>query len=128
MPTFPRPHDESLLTSSSVVPIVRIVGYPQQNVVNVFRMKLVVSSGLYSSGGVPKTKAEKIFKALLNGITSTVAKGDKVTFFGFGSFERVERAARAGRNIQTGEVMQYLATMASKFKAGAAFKNTVKGA
>ena len=85
-------------------------------------------SGLYASAGVSKAAAERTFKALLNGITSNVTKGNKVTFQGFGTFERVERAARAGRNIQTGETVQYPASKAAKFKVGSAFKSAVKGA
>ena len=49
-----------------------------------------------------------------------------MTFKGFGTFERVERAARAGRNLQTGESVQYPATKAAKFKIATAFKNAVK--
>lgn len=78
--------------------------------------------------GVSKAQAERALKALLNGIQSSVVKGEKVTFAGFGTFEQVTRAARAGRNIQTGETVQYPASKAPKFKAGSAFKAAVKGA
>lgn len=56
------------------------------------------------------------------------AAGDKVSIVGFGTFETTERAARMGRNPQTGEDMEIPASKAPKFKAGKAFKDAVKNA
>ena len=63
--------------------------------------------------------------ALVETITETVARGDKVSVTGFGTFERRERAARTGRNPQTGEEMEIKASKAPAFKAGKSFKDAV---
>ena len=79
------------------------------------------------AAGVTNKQAEASYKALLEGVASSVAKGERVTFQGFGTFEKTTRAARAGVNPQTGAAIQIPATFAPKFKAGAAFKQLVKG-
>jgi DNA-binding protein HU-beta len=79
------------------------------------------------AAGVTNKQAEASYKALLEGVASSVAKGERVTFQGFGTFEKTSRAARAGVNPQTGAAIQIPATQAPKFKAGAAFKQLVKG-
>ena len=75
--------------------------------------------------GVTKVDADKVLKAVIEVVTETVAKGDKVQLVGFGTFERTERAAREGRNPCTGEVVKIAACKAPKFTAGAAFKDAV---
>ena len=52
-------------------------------------------------------------------------KGEKVQLVGFGTFEVAERAAREGRNPQTGETMQIAASKSPKFKAGKALKDAI---
>ena len=79
------------------------------------------------AAGVTNKQAEASYKALLEGVAASVAKGERVTFQGFGTFEKTSRAARAGVNPQTGAAIQIPATQAPKFKAGAAFKQLVKG-
>ena len=79
------------------------------------------------AAGVTGKQAELAFNALLGSITSSVAKGERVTFQGFGTFERASRAARAGRNPSTGAPLQIPASNVPKFKAGTAFKDAVKG-
>ena len=54
-----------------------------------------------------------------------LAKGDKISLVGFGTFEVAERAEREGRNPQTGETMKIAASKAPKFKAGKALKDSV---
>ena len=73
-----------------------------------------------------KKDAEKALNAFTAGVTETLANGGKVQLIGFGSFETSERAARTGRNPQTGEPMEIAACTAPKFKAGAALKDAVK--
>jgi DNA-binding protein HU-beta len=75
--------------------------------------------------GLTKADAEKAVNAFLETVSETLKSGDKVTFTGFGSFEVNERAAREGRNPQTGEAMQIKATKAPKFKAGKGLKDAV---
>ena len=79
------------------------------------------------AAGVTNKQAEASYKALLEGVAASVAKGERVTFQGFGTFEKTSRAARAGVNPQTGAAIHIPATQAPKFKAGAAFKQLVKG-
>lgn len=74
-----------------------------------------------------QTAVEKVITAALDTIMDTVAAGDKVTFTGFGSFEKRDRAARQGRNPQTGAVIEIPATSAPAFSAGKAFKDAVSG-
>ena len=60
--------------------------------------------------------------ALIEAVTDTVAKGQKVQLIGFGTFERRQRTARAGKNPRTGEAIKIPASYAPAFKAGKAFK------
>ncbi len=60
-------------------------------------------------------------------VTKALKKGDKVTFVGFGTFEVGKRAARTGRNPQTGAEIKIKASKAPKFKAGKALKDAVNG-
>ena len=75
--------------------------------------------------GTTKSDAEKGVNAFLEAVTEALKSGDKVAFAGFGSFEVTERAARVGRNPQTGETMQLKASKTPKFKAGKGLKDAV---
>ena len=66
-----------------------------------------------------------VLSATLEIIQKTVAKGKKVTLVGFGTFEARKRAARTGRNPQTGAEMPIAASKAPKFKAGKALKDAL---
>lgn len=72
-----------------------------------------------------KSDMSKALDALTETITDSVARGDKVSITGFGNFERRERAARTGRNPQTGEEMDIPASKSPAFKPGKAFKDAV---
>ena len=72
-----------------------------------------------------KVDAEKAVKAFLETVTAAVAKKDKVQLIGFGTFEARKRAARTGKNPQTGKTMTIKATVVPAFKAGKAFKDLV---
>ena len=74
---------------------------------------------------VSKAEADRLVKAFTEVVTETVAAGDKIQLVGFGTFECVERAARMGRNPQTGKTLKIPASKAPKFTAGAAFKTAV---
>ena len=71
-----------------------------------------------------KKDAEKAVAAVTAAITDALCAGDKVQLVGFGTFEVSERAAREGRNPQTGETMKIAASKAPKFKAGKAVPRT----
>ena len=76
---------------------------------------------------ITKVAAEKALAATIGAITKAVAKGDAVTLVGFGTFSSSKRAARTGRNPQTGKELKIAATTVPKFKAGATFKTAVAG-
>ena len=65
-----------------------------------------------------KAAADQALNSVLGAITGAVAEGDKVTLIGFGTFSVTKRAAREGRNPQTGKTMQIPAKNVVKFKAG----------
>ena len=71
---------------------------------------------------ISKKDAEKALKAFVDVVTEQLKEGEKVQLVGFGTFEVSERAAREGRNPQTGETMKIAACKAPKFKAGKALK------
>ncbi len=72
-----------------------------------------------------KKDAEKALKAFTDVVAEELKKGEKVQLVGFGTFEVSERAAREGRNPQTGETMPIAASKAPKFKAGKALKDMI---
>lgn len=74
-----------------------------------------------------KSDVAATLDALLETIQDAVGRGDKVVLTGFGTFERRDRAARTGRNPQTGAEIKVPASKAPAFKAGKAFKDAVAG-
>ena len=76
--------------------------------------------------GLTKKDSEKAVNAFGEVVTEFLAKGEKVQLIGFGTFETRERAAREGRNPQTGEAIKIAATVVPAFKAGKALKEAVK--
>lgn len=72
-----------------------------------------------------KADATRAVEAVLGTITDTLKKGDQVTLVGFGTFQVKARAARTGRNPQTGQTIQIAATNVPGFKAGKALKDAV---
>lgn len=77
--------------------------------------------------GLDKASAEKAVDAVVDSISSALSGGDKVAVPGFGTFEVRERAARTGRNPQTGESMDIAASKSAAFKPAAALKKRVNG-
>ena len=69
--------------------------------------------------------AEKALNAFTEVVEEELKKGEKIQLVGFGTFEVSERAAREGRNPQTGETMQIAASKSPKFKAGKALKDAI---
>jgi len=72
--------------------------------------------------------ASDAVEAVVDAITRTVAKGEKVGITGFGVFEKVERAARTARNPATGAAVKLKKTSVPKFRPGQGFKDIVSGA
>jgi len=77
------------------------------------------------SADLSKKDAEAALKALTETVTKELKKGEKVTLIGFGTFEVGKRAARVGRNPQTGAEIKIKAAKTPKFKAGKALKDAV---
>ena len=75
--------------------------------------------------GLSKKDSEKAVKAFTEAVSKQLKKKGKVQLVGFGTFEVTKRAAREGRNPQTGAVMKIAASKAPKFKAGKALKDLV---
>ena len=78
--------------------------------------------------GVDKRHAETAVDAVFDTIQRAVAQGEKVALSGFGVFEKVDRAARTGRNPRTGETVKVKKTSVPKFRPGTQFKGVVSGA
>ena len=74
---------------------------------------------------IPKTTAETALNALTDYITKTLVERGKVAIIGWGQWETTDRAARTGRNPQTGASMQIPAATVPKFKAGKKLKEAV---
>ena len=75
-----------------------------------------------------KKSAEHAVDAVLDTIQRAVATGERVAITGFGVFEKVDRAARTGRNPRTGETVKVKKTSVPKFRPGSQFKGVVSGA
>ena len=74
---------------------------------------------------VTQKEASDVIKAWMETVEKTVAKGQKVTLVGFGTFESRKRAARTGRNPQTGKEIKIAAKTVPAFSAGKKFKDAV---
>ncbi|MCW2670761.1 MAG: histone family protein DNA-binding protein, partial [Frankiales bacterium] len=75
-----------------------------------------------------KRTASAAVEAVVDAVTTAVAKGEKVAIAGFGVFEKVDRAARIARNPATGAQVKLKATSVPKFRPGQGFKDVVSGA
>ena len=75
--------------------------------------------------GLTKADSEKAFNATFDLLKKELADGNKVSVAGFGTFKISERAAREGRNPQTGETIKIAASKSVSFKAGSELKETV---
>ena len=87
--------------------------------------KTELIAAMADQAGISKKDAEKALKAFTDVIADELKKGEKVQLVGFGTFEVSERAAREGRNPQSGEPMKIAASKAPKFKAGKALKDMI---
>lgn len=77
--------------------------------------------------GTDKAAAGRALDAVLQGIMDSLVKGDSVTIAGFGTFDVRERAARTGRNPQSGESMEIPASTSAGFKPASALKKRLNG-
>jgi DNA-binding protein HU-beta len=79
-----------------------------------------------ADAGLSKADAGKALNSFVTNVTGSLKKGNSVQLIGFGTFSISNRAARAGRNPQTGATIQIKAKKVAKFKAGKALADTVK--
>ena len=79
-----------------------------------------------SAAGISKAAAEKTLTGFLDAVTDALSEGDKVTLVGFGTFSTSDRAARQGRNPQTGATIEIPARTVARFKAGSKLAEAVK--
>jgi|TARA_R100001369_G_scaffold92509_1_gene138008 DNA-binding protein HU-beta len=78
-----------------------------------------------ASADIPKAAATRALDAMVESVTDSLKKGESVSLVGFGTFAIKERAARTGRNPQTGQPIQISAAKVPSFKAGKALKDAV---
>ncbi|MEJ2417672.1 MAG: HU family DNA-binding protein [Exilibacterium sp.] len=78
-----------------------------------------------ASADIPKAAAGRALDAMVDTVANALKDGDQVVLVGFGTFSVKERAARTGRNPQTGEPIQIAAAKIPSFKAGKALKDAV---
>ena len=83
-------------------------------------------SAMAKESGLTKAEARKAVDAFMSSVKKTVAKKDKVTLVGFGSFEVVQRKAREGRDPRTGKPIKIPAKKVVKFKAGSTLSSAVQ--
>ena len=87
--------------------------------------KAELVAAMAAKTGDTKKGTEEFVNALVDVVTATLKRGEKVQLVGFGSFEVRKRAARKGRNPQTGEEIKISASKSPVFKPGKAFKDLV---
>ena len=88
--------------------------------------KTELVAALAEKAEVSKKDAEKVLNAFVETVQDAVKADDKVQLVGFGTFESKTRAAREGKNPQTGEKIKIAACKVPAFKAGKAFKDMLK--
>ena len=87
--------------------------------------KTELVAAIAEKAGLSKKDSEGAVKAFTDTVAEQLKAGEKIQLVGFGTFEVAERAARTGKNPQTGEAIKIPASKAPKFKAGKALKDTV---
>ena len=87
--------------------------------------KTELVANVAEKAGLTKKDAEKALGAVIESIEEALVEGDKIQLIGFGTFEVKDRAARTGRNPQTGKEIKIAASKNPVFKAGKALKDAV---
>ena len=87
--------------------------------------KAELINAISAESKLTKADSARALDAFVNATSKALKKGDRVALVGFGSFSVTKRAARNGRNPQTGKTIKIAAKKVAKFKAGAELKKTV---
>lgn len=87
--------------------------------------KVELIAAMSEKAGLSKKDSEAALRAFTEAVTESLKKGNPVQLVGFGTFNVSKRAARDGRNPQTGETIKIKASKAPTFKAGKPFKEAI---
>jgi DNA-binding protein HU-beta len=87
--------------------------------------KAELIDAIAADAGLSKADAKKALDGFINATSGALKQGDRISLVGFGSFSIADRAARTGRNPQTGKEIKIAAKKVVKFKAGAELNKTV---
>ena len=87
--------------------------------------KSELSDAIAASADIPKAAASRALDAVIESVTGALKAGESVVLVGFGTFSVKDRAARTGRNPQTGKAISIAAAKIPGFKAGKALKDAV---
>jgi len=90
----------------------------QKQLKKTFMNKAELIAQIAEDASITKTQANAALDSFVSTVTKTLKKGDKVTLVGFGTFSVSKRAARMGRNPQTGAAIKIKAKKVARFKAG----------
>lgn len=88
--------------------------------------KAELVAAIADAADISKKAAAKALQGILEAVSNALAKGESVTLVGFGSFSVTKRAARTGRNPQTGKPLKIKAKTVAKFKAGKQLADAVQ--
>lgn len=88
--------------------------------------KTELIESIASSADIPKVTAARVLDSFIDNVSSALKAGDSVVLTGFGSFSVKERAARTGRNPQTGADIQIAAAKVPTFKPGSTLKTAIQ--
>ena len=88
--------------------------------------KTELIAAIADSADISKAAADRTLQGILEAVTNSLSKGESVTLVGFGTFSVAKRAARTGRNPQTGKPLKIEAKTVAKFKAGSNLAEAVK--
>ncbi len=109
----------------AILTFMSIIGTVVRKEFNMNKEELV--SEISKKAKITQREANEVLSVLIETVQKTVAKGKKVTLVGFGTFEPRKRAARNGRNPQTGKSIKIPAKTVPVFSAGKRFKEVVNG-
>jgi len=116
-------HTRSLISTLRCVQLNHVPGDgPDRQLERGQMTKSELIEGVASSAGVTKADAERTIAAFFDHVVTSAKQGDKVTWPGFGAFSTSERAARTGRNPQTGDPVKISASTAMRFSPSATLK------
>lgn len=116
-----------LHSSFRPINLLNVFQIPVHYTLNLYTMnKAELIEAIANNSGLSKADSKKALDAFIETTTSTLKKGDRVALVGFGSWSVSSRAARTGRNPQTGKEIKIAAKNVVKFKAGAELSDAVK--